>query len=84
MRKRFCVVIFFGLVLANALSLLAQNNTARLTGTITDSSGGAILAAGVSVTNTGPGFLTHGINYSGALGAEAMIVEQCEIGCFCL
>src|SRR5260370_41031437 len=55
MRKRYCVVVLVGLVLANTLSLFAQNNTARLTGTITDSSGGAILAAEVSVTNTETG-----------------------------
>ena len=55
MRKRYCVVVLFGLVLANTLSLFAQNNTARLTGTITDSTGGAIVAAEISVTNTETG-----------------------------
>ena len=51
MRKFYSVVVLFGLVLANLPSLSAQNNTARLTGTIIDSSGGAVVAAEVSVTN---------------------------------
>src|SRR5437773_961035 len=55
MRKRYCVVVLFGLVLANVLYVFAQNNTARLTGTITDSTGGGIVAAEISVTNTETG-----------------------------
>ena len=55
MRKLYSVVVLWGLMLANLLSLSAQNNTARLTGTIIDSSGGAILSAEVSVTNTETG-----------------------------
>src|SRR5438105_1907994 len=54
MRKLYSLVVFFGLVL-NLQSLSAQNNTARLTGTIIDSSGGAILAGEVSVTNVETG-----------------------------
>jgi hypothetical protein len=48
-----CLYFFFALVLASALS--AQTNTGRILGSVKDQSGGAIVAATVTVTEAGRG-----------------------------
>src|SRR6266404_8476264 len=49
------VVVLLLIVLCAAFLSLAQGDTGRLQGTITDPSGGALTSATVEVTNTGTG-----------------------------
>ena len=72
MRKAITTPFWAGLVLACTPAFLhGQSNTAQLTGGITDSSGGAVEQAEVTISNIETGARRGATNIAGARGSAA-------------